>query len=343
MKRFLLFGIICGLLMLPSAALADSITPDSFSATLMEGDSVTITKTVTVEDAPPTTAPVDVFFLSDSTGSMMGYIASVKAGASTILSSTSGLGDVHYGVGEYRDFGDAFTYRTNQDLTGDTAAVQAGINALSAGGGGDWEEAQLYALTQVANTVSWRPGSTRMVVWFGDAPGHDPSGGATLGSTTTALQSQNISVEALDVASMDVYGQVTSITTATGGHIYTGASTSGVVTEITNAITTALEDYTSVALDVSGAPAGVDVAVSPGVYVGDWERDVDRDFLFDVTFTGITPGTYDFPIHALVDGGRVATEDDSITVTVIPEPTTMLLLGCGLLGLAGFRRKFFKG
>ncbi len=92
------------------------------------------------------------------------------------MAATSGLGDVAYGVGEYKDVGDPFVYRLNQDITSVTADVQTGINAWEASGGGDTPEGQIYALYQLANTTSWRPGSTRILIWFGDAPGHDPSG-----------------------------------------------------------------------------------------------------------------------------------------------------------------------
>ena len=53
-----------------STAIADSISPDSFETTLEVGDSVTITKTVTITEERPTSALVDVKFISDTTGSM---------------------------------------------------------------------------------------------------------------------------------------------------------------------------------------------------------------------------------------------------------------------------------
>ena len=146
MKRSVfVFSLFAALLMLPMAAMADSITPADYSATLAVGESVTITKTVTITPEV-TSALVDVFFLTDSTGSMGGLINSVKTSASAILAATSGLGDVAYGVGEYRDVGDAFVYRTNTAITDNTVAVQTGINAWFASGGGDLPEANLYAL-----------------------------------------------------------------------------------------------------------------------------------------------------------------------------------------------------
>jgi hypothetical protein len=44
------------------------------------------------------------------------------------------------------------------------------------------------------------------------------------------------------------------------------------------------------------------------------------------------------PFGTKYDGGEI----DNITVTATPEPTTMLLFGSGLIGLAGFRRRFKK-
>ena len=128
---------------------------------------------------------------------------SVQSGAAAIIAGTSGLGDVAYGVGEYRDVGDAFVYRLNQDITTDTPAVQTAINTWAASGGGDLEEGQLYALYQVANTVAWRPGSTRILIWFGDAPGHDPSAGVTEAQAIEALVAKTIKALALDLGNLN--------------------------------------------------------------------------------------------------------------------------------------------
>ena len=117
LKKVFLFGLICTFVMTSGVALADSITPTSVTADLAIGESLIVAKTVIVTEEPPTSAPVDVFFLTDSTGSMGPQIAAVKASASTILADTAGLGDLQWGAGEYRDIFDAFTYRTNQDLT----------------------------------------------------------------------------------------------------------------------------------------------------------------------------------------------------------------------------------
>ena len=162
-------------LLIPVNALADTVVPSSYATSLKLGESVTIPKTVTINKGTPNSALVDVFFLADTTGSMGGTLATVKAGAAAIISGLAGLGDVACGVGEYKDVGDPFVFRLNQNITTNTTAVQAGINT---GGvrGRRWTEGQLYALYQVANTVAWRTGSTRIVIWFGDAPGHDPAG-----------------------------------------------------------------------------------------------------------------------------------------------------------------------
>lgn len=324
--------------------LADSISPVTASATIAEGDSITIHKTVTVSAGAPTSSKVDVFFLADTTGSMGTAINSVKTQASTLLSSIAGLGDVAFGVGEYKDFGDSYVYRLNQNITTSQASAQTGINLWLAAGGGDTPEANLYGLTQVANTSAWRPGSARIVVWFGDAPGHDPSGGATLSSTISALNTVGAKVEAVNVGNLNGTGQATAIATATGGHYYVGSS-SGIVSIIQNAITTAFATYNTVGLDLSEVPAGLSATVLPGSYTGTFDRSTTRTFDFDVTLTGDDAGTYDFNIYGTVNGGRVATETDHIVVTGASPPgvpdsgSTLMLMGAACSALGLLRRK----
>jgi len=303
-------------MLIPVNALADSVVPSTYSTSLDAGKSVTITKTVTISAGSPTSATVDVFFLADTTGSMGGTLASVQAGAASILSGLAGLGDMAYGVGEYRDVGDEFVYRLNQDITKDDTAVQTAINTWVAAGGGDWEEGQLYALYQVANTVSWRPGSTRIIIWFGDAPGHDPSGptGVTEAQAIAALVAQTIKVMALDVGSLNYYVQAQRIADATKGKYYSGINPTQIVNDIKNAIITSFQTYTTVSLGTSTVPAGLTVNVAPPSYTGEYDRSIDRLFTFNVTFTAVSPGSYGFTIPVLVDGGTMATEVDNIQV-----------------------------
>jgi hypothetical protein len=268
-------------------------------------------------------------------------IGNVKSSAGSILSSVAGLGDVQFAVGEYKDFGDVYTYRLNTALTATQASAQSGINAWSASGGGDYQEAELFALKTLADGTPWRAGSKRILVWFGDASGHDPSGGVTEAIATTALVNNKVAALALDVGTMNDTGQPGRIAAATGGKYYASINSSDVAQKIKDAITTSVVNYSVVSLDLSEVPAGLTAELTPTDYTGTFDRTVERNFSFNLKFTAVAPGTYDFPVYATVDGGRVATERDSIQVGGgVPDGgLTAALLGIGLSGLSLLARR----
>jgi hypothetical protein len=353
MNKFRLFGklVAAGGALCTSAAVgwADSIAPASFSTTLGVGESTTIRKVVTVNAGPVTTSTVDVMFIADETGSMGGFISAVESAAADIIAEVGGLGDVRYGVGGYRDVGDAWVYREITDLT-TGAAAPAAIPTWAAGGGGDYPEAVFAALEGAATGTSWRAGSERIIVIFGDAP--DDNGPVAQASAIAALTGASVQVLGISVSTNDSYapfgagfralndnGAFTPITTATGGAYYEGITTSTIADAIKDAITTSVSTYTTVGLDVSEAPAGVGVSYTPLGYVGAYDRSIDRTFEFDVTFTGLAAGTYDFSIYGTVDGGRVAEELDHIVVGVPEGGSSFLLIGSALMALALMRRR----
>jgi len=152
----------------------------------------------------------DVYFLVDTTGSMSGAINNVRSSLSTaggiIEQVRAEIPNVWFGIGEYRDYGDAFIYRNQQDITDSVSDAQAGANRLSASGGGDYAEGGIPAMWAVATGMGvpgaptrtdcpagtfgypcWREGAVPILVMVADAPYHNgPSGNAYGGYLTYA-------------------------------------------------------------------------------------------------------------------------------------------------------------
>jgi len=304
------------LFMMPITATA-TVSPISHSDTIpSSGGTTSVTKTVTTGAIP---ANPDIYFLTDTTGSMGGTIASVKAEMGNILTSISGSEPTaQFAVGEYRDFGDAFVHRTTQILTSSQVAAQTAINGLVHGGGGDLPEAQLFGLTNVATdgTIGFRTGSSNIIVWFGDQPGHDPSGGATLGSTTTALVNGGFTVIAINTGNLDGTGQATHITSNTGGSLTTVAAGNAGL-----AVLNAIQQLTTTITPSATCNGGLSASFIPSSHTGVGGSS-SVQFAETVTVpSGTAPGTYQCSVD-FTDSAGASLGTQTVTITVPNDPPT---------------------
>ncbi len=94
--------------------------------------------------------------------------------------------------------------------------------------------------------------------------------------------------------------------------------------------------------------------------LGSTGRVDNQEYLFDISFTAtnirvLVDGVEQFNRNGTFENGSfgfynfsqprvnyAGIEENVVTLPAIPEPTTLLLFGSGLIGLAGFRRKFKK-
>jgi hypothetical protein len=141
----------------------------------------------------------DVYFLIDTTGSMGSSISSVQSSLSTSGSGIidqirSMIPDTNFGVADFKDAGDPYVFRHVRDISADATATQAGVNSLSASGGGDTPEGDVPSLWMTATGIGtagapsrsgcpagtfgypcFRMGSVPIVVLITDAPFHNGS------------------------------------------------------------------------------------------------------------------------------------------------------------------------
>ena len=320
-------------------AVAQGLDPASVTATIKPGDSFDVAKHVTTPLIPP---KPDICFLADTTGSMGGAILNVRTSATAIMNSILGSQpDSQFCAAEYKDVGDVFTYRLNQDVTATTADVQTGINNWVAGGGGDEPEAQLNALSVLASTATWRAGSTRIIVWFGDAPGHDPSNGATLASTIAALQTAGVRVIALSVGAdrLDLLGQATAITGATAGVFMHGINQNAVTAAILAALH-ALPTEVSMKSDCVAATGGaVSTSFVPASQIVTSGETADFTETISLGAGAVQGQTYTCKDWAVLNGspmtdatGAIIYETKTITVKDVTAPSARCVQGVNPAG-----------
>lgn len=359
-KLHLLFTLLACSLFISKNTYADTIDPATFSANLELGESVTITKTVTIDNSLTYSGLIDVMFLIDTSGSMGAEISAAKTAASSILSGLSGFGDLATGVGYYSEPGvNGLLHNLSTD---DTTAI-ANINSIylgQGGGGGDFPELGVQGVEEAA-AADWREGSSRFIIALGDASFKELNGYTTV-SAVNALNAANATFVGIDYGSMTGSGSVDPITfaNASGGSIIdsSGLNTANVVSDIISGIESAFFNYSEVTVGALGANLpGVSMEVScltadtgtcnGAVAEGSFERDGERTFTFEVTFTGEELGTHEFETYALVDDAIVASEADSFTVAStsppapVPEPKSLVVFALFLLAMKA--RKIRKG
>jgi len=343
---------------LPAGAPPQPITIDPAANDLALPECATEDETITVH-VPISGVPpqADVYLLADTTASMGPIITTVQAGIDTVL-NTAFLGDIAWGVGNYKDFPipapNPYAFQPQLPLTPGAAGVAAAklaVMAWSASDGSDTPEGQLFALQQIATdpAIGWRPGSKRILVWFGDAPGHDPICQAISGVpditeatakaallngpkiTVVAISTDTGTAGALDgdptagstdygvCAVAGTAGQATRIAAATPGGSHTsGVNTATIIAKLVSLISSAVHSIGHLELQPTGAIAQFVTSITPSGY-DSLPGDVEHTLPFDVTWTGVQDcadkdQVFTGSIDVVADGVVMASKPVKITV-----------------------------
>jgi hypothetical protein len=267
-------------------------------------------------------------------------------------------------LGDPSESGETFSsaYQVIQKNTASDALTVAAIGSWFASGGGDYPEANFYALQQgVQNgattcpglgstpgfcgtsgqTVDWRPSARKVVLWFGDAPSHQTT--VTMDNIKTILAAENASLVGLNngpatTALDDTFAdggqagnQASSVTSSLGTNgalinSFASVPIGDIVTTVVNAVG-AVTNTQDISLTVfGGVPAGLGVSFDCTDPLGC--NDVIGGESREITMAvkGLIAGEYNFSVVA--PGVAGAIEQDHIVVgdggVSVPGPLPLL-------------------
>jgi von Willebrand factor type A domain len=247
---------------LVGSVLADpGVSPASVGKAADPGTSFKVDKVVTTPEILP---KPDVVLLIDVTGSMGPFINNIKTNLVNVISDVSRVQpNAQFAVASFGDFADPNRFQVNQALTSNAPALQNAVNSLTPNLGHDTPEDWINALFQLSTgAVTFREGSSRIIVLVSDAPSHEPSNGHTLdGDTIARLKEKFIRVIGVNVGDkqLDQLGQATKVTTATGGVIIDSDAD-----KVSKAIVSGLKNLdVTIKPDVVSCNAGLTVQFAP--------------------------------------------------------------------------------
>lgn len=241
-------------------------------------------------------ADIDVVFVVDTTGPMGAEIAQVQDTLSSSVSQLAATTDSYrVAVVSYQNFSQRtgasydHPFRVDQAFTDDPALIQAAIDSLTLGSGGDRQET-VFSDTQAAIELPWRPGVTKLAIVIGGAPALSPEPISNL--TASQIVANSIAVDPVQVIGVDVgylnsNGALEQIAAGTDGSVNSG--TSGLTTTISDILDRAAKQPLAwIGQAYSGKigqPIQFDASGSydpSGLLITRYEWDFNGDGIFDL-------------------------------------------------------------
>jgi len=325
-----------------------TVSPESFEATMIPGESVWDNKTIIMDDIP--IGKLDVMFLFDLTGSMSGELSNAKSGSITIMNGIrSEIADSNFGVASFMDYpgyysfcdysttygssGD-YPWSLDQDITSDATAVSSAINGLSLGSGSDGPESYARALYE-SQFADWRFGARRIVVIFEDNIPHDCdfstfgcSGSTGVDPGRDAIAGTSDDLTWVDVIADLKAADISIIAVNSGGYDdcpwqYAADETGGILSDLSSASTLA-EEIIDLIGDITSTISTLTLEVTEGYEDWfEWEPEAHYDvgggetveFNVSITVPMETPdGKHFICLKVIGDGSILAVQEIQITV-----------------------------